>query len=673
MAEKEYTVEELRQELAAAEEAGKTNRAAAIRDLLKIPQPAAAPDPVAPRTPATNAESFGRGIVQGGTFGSSDELSGLIGAGIDRLTGLDAEQAQLLGQPTAAFSENYRGLRDAERMENAQARRDNPYFYGAGEFTGGFAIPGGGAFKGAQALANATRLTPLGGLAVSGGLGGAIGGAGYSEADLVDGEVGEFAQDVGVGSGVGAVLAPVAGKGIELVGRGLSNVAGGLRRRLASTPEEQARLRVARALADEELGTVQQVRERLDELGPEARLADIGPVLQHEAIVASKGARGGRRFAQEAVEARQRGQEGRLMDVTQETIDPKWRNYNEYRRTLREEGKAQSSAAYDAADQVPITATPEMSRIAQTPIWQAAEAKARKNIGNKIDIGGDGGAPGGSGQYSTRFMDQIGRELKDAADSAYRKGANERARDIRNIRRAWYDEIYKQNPALQEAMSIYRGSAALNEAAETGRDILRGNRVFADDLDEIMAEYSTSEVDSFRVGLMRGIFDRLESATETQSSGGRLLNSSRVNKLLRRFFKDDETAMNKFMNAVEAENRMQGTRNKVMGGSPTSELTRGADQVPDLARGRGVIGAVQDILLKLGAEEPDLRKLTEADFEEISRIMFGKLSDDQIQQLLTPTLRSRLADQGIGGRLTSMAGTGTTIPVLQDFQRILTE
>lgn len=168
-----------------------------------------------PKQVAANAsipEAIGSGAIQGATLGFSDELEGVARRAKD----------VLLGRTGKTYSE----YRNESRALDAGTREAHPVAYGAGEVGGGMAtmlIPGLGAVgatKGAGAAAvQAAKV-------------GAVAGAGNSDADLANGEVGKFAKDVGtsaVASGVigGATSKLVRGSPTRVDERLVSNISRG--------------------------------------------------------------------------------------------------------------------------------------------------------------------------------------------------------------------------------------------------------------------------------------------------------------------------------------------------------------------------------------------------------------------------------------------------------------
>lgn len=180
-------------------------------------------------TDVTRAEGLGRGIAQGATLGTADEIGGLYGSGFeaiqrllnrlglaDKSPGQVAEELEAKGftgdvGPTS-LEETYRQYRDIQRERDKEVREATPGSFMAGELAGGMLLPGAGAgkfiSKGAGALGRAKRAS-----AVGGGFGAAAG-LGTTEADLTKGEFTEAARDVGASTLAGAT----AGGGLSLAG-----------------------------------------------------------------------------------------------------------------------------------------------------------------------------------------------------------------------------------------------------------------------------------------------------------------------------------------------------------------------------------------------------------------------------------------------------------------------
>ena len=255
--------------------------------------------------PATPSEgtSFVRGAAQGGSLGFADEL---YGAGASVWDDMRAAfgygpMAQNPVQPVfdefgrvanadeinAAAWKNYEQYRDSYRAADAAAQEQNPYSYGAGEFTGAVGtafVPGAGMVKGVQvakAAANAPRLARLTNWAARQGgrfgpqmaQGAAMGGAagvGYAEENVGDAAL----QSAAIGAAAPPALA-TAGKALKMgwqgatgLGKSLLGAAGGVKRevidRYIANPERIRNAKTIEEIYDDVTGVVNKLGDDLD-------------------------------------------------------------------------------------------------------------------------------------------------------------------------------------------------------------------------------------------------------------------------------------------------------------------------------------------------------------------------------------------------------------------------
>lgn len=621
--------------LKAADAAGETADARVLAKALKD---------MRSKQSVSQTESAVRGAAQGGTLGFSDELAGVTGASMETLFPTSEREP---------FGDLYELYRDSQREQNAQAREDNPGTYMAGEFAGGMVVPGGGAVKGAQTLNRVTpSVRPLGAATVSGGVTGGVAGAGYSEGETA----GEVGADTAVGAGTGAVLGPAVGYAGQKVAEAGSGVGGFVRRKFYSSPQESARLRTGRALQADGYTDIAAIRDQLSKLGPEGRLADIGPVLQTEATRAAQSPGPGQRLAVDFLNKRQRGQESRLEAAAREHVDPMWTDYRGFLQQVKTDRSKQAKEAYEAAWLVPIEITDTMASLQNNGIFKRAFEKATKATADDVRVASGASDLSADGMLSSRLLDQTLRELGDMAAPFWRSGQNAKAGRIKAVKDMLQGEIMEQNPYLARARSIHRGGKEIEEAAMWGRDIM-SKKVRVDDIADVMEDWSESEVDAMRVGMLQGIFDKIEDAATNQNSASRLVNSSRVEKVLQKLFKDEDS-YESFMQNVNAENVMQETRNKATGGSPTYKLMAG-DQTLPMSQPQGVIGWTQQIFRWLGASDDDIAQLRAQDFEEVAKLMFNNVDDATLEKLIAPTLGMRVRSGGAIGGTPIRLGTGT--------------
>lgn len=163
-------------------------------------------------------EAVLRGGAQGLTLGFSDELTSGTLAGVEFLS----ETVSNFSQGKIEFGEfldTYKTALDQARAADAAAQEAHPIAFGAGEVGGtlvtGLATGGAGLARGALTLGGKLAAGAITGAALTGATA-----AGKSEADLTQGEFGEFAGDVALGTAIGAAT----GVGGELASKALGAV-----------------------------------------------------------------------------------------------------------------------------------------------------------------------------------------------------------------------------------------------------------------------------------------------------------------------------------------------------------------------------------------------------------------------------------------------------------------
>ena len=185
------------------------------------------------KAPVGKFTSYLMGLSDWGTQGFSDELSGVVGAGIEGVKALAKGE-----NPIAAAGKGYTETRDYSRDLSDRAWEQNPGAYGAGAATsligpGGVAkavtktpqmvaraIPGLAA-KAAPQVATQTATKAAPGLAkrmATGAARGGVAGVGFSEADTVEGVVKDGLKTAVVGGALPAAGDLVKG-GAKLTGK----------------------------------------------------------------------------------------------------------------------------------------------------------------------------------------------------------------------------------------------------------------------------------------------------------------------------------------------------------------------------------------------------------------------------------------------------------------------
>ena len=307
---------------------------------LTLPQVSSRPQgqgAIAPEPPSKWG-SFGRGSLQGATFGFSDEMSGdKVGA----------------------------------RRENMAAEHENPVSYTAGNIVGGIGSGVGAAAAlgvGAAGAAGMGFRALLPRLAALGATEGAAAGVGYGDAETL----GEGAKDAAVGAGVGGTLGTVLPSGVH-----------GLRRlRNAGRVQPWANRYLKDAFEDSgEAGTEAAVANRLKD-NPNLILADLTHDAQStlDRVAGDPGPTLTRAF--DALAKRQKGQSARLQPKMQAGLGKS--SISEATDVLQGPRKAKVTEQYNKAYTQDIPLGPELQKLLKDKKYSSA-FKASFDLIRKAD------------------------------------------------------------------------------------------------------------------------------------------------------------------------------------------------------------------------------------------------------------------------------------------------
>jgi hypothetical protein len=560
-------------------------------------------------------ESFARGGAQGLTLGYSDEITGLV---------------------ESLFTEKpYAQARDEARRNNAAAEAANPGTYLAGDL-GSALIPGLGSLGAISRARSLSALPAAGRLAVGGAATGGVAGAGYSDADTPLGVAGDSA----LGGLTGAVAAPLVAGAISATGR-LGSAAGDIvRSRLLDSPTAYAERRIANRLGEDDFVSAGEVRTELDRLGPEGRLADLGPNLRSDAELVVKGVpNAGKRVAEDFLETRQQGQQGRINERLTETLDPKWANYTQFLDDVTKGRRELSKPLYEAAERVPIQRTRVLTDLMKRPkvaeAWQKAEELMRNDVDVDLPL-----RPIGPGQFAQ--LQRYHYTLKALADKAQelKLSAPNEARIYTGLASALRKELFRQNPKFEQAQKMYSGATKLMEAAEYGRDIFKTRNILPDEVERGIANFADGEAEAFRIGVVRGIMDLVESKPLDRDSVRTLL-PTRLQNIVRAAF-PDEQSLGRFLDQLEIESQFSRTRNSVMSGSRTNMLQESTSvdlSMPLEVTASAASGSTTGFLMSVGRALSKAfggnKKVTPEQAEAMGKILFDGVDDTTLRRIMS--------------------------------------
>lgn len=578
-------IEALRAADAAGDVAAARRIAAMIRAADSATPPPAPAAPASP-APAPAVTSTGRGVLRriddvvrgaadAATFGFADEIA----AGLNSLPALITDEDY-----STAYARNLAAERARDKTGGVERV--------AGQVGGGLAT----AF--AMPATAAARLPAVIRYPGAGALYGGAYGLGSGE-----GGTQQRTQSAATGAAVGAGLGVVAPAAV-------SAVKGGARVFTRPGAESRAAKKLANAVRRDEM-TPQQAAQKLDDLGPEATIADLGANTTGLGRVVANLPGKGKQIADEVYEARQFSSGSRVMDSSRRTLGS---SGDDFYQTLEQTAAARRSAAkplYDEAYNYPVMYSERLEQFLKSPIGQralegarkifAAETAAARLKGEPVDapqwfvrlMSGDGVDTATIRQVpTTRLWDYMLRGLDDVLEG-YRDRTTGRlvldteGRAVAQVRAALDDHVMELNPALKTARNAWAGPTRSMNAMHDGRAFIRHDaEVSADKLRRMTA----SEREYFLMGVTRGIRDIVTNVQDGASVVRRLLKVPAVREKLRTVF-PDEGAYNAFMSDLAREQTFNKTRNALLHGSRTTPL---AEEMKDAGL-TGLTGIAQDV------------------------------------------------------------------------------
>lgn len=556
---------------------------------------------------------FFQKIAQGATFGFGDEISAAMAGGIASITGGD-------------FKDAYSFALDKIRKDEAAFSEQNPKSAMAGEMLGAITTGGmaGGKVLGGDALKGLSTAGKYGRIAAVGGAEGALYGAGTAEE-------GERAMGAAKGAATGAVVAPLATAAIESVIRGGKVALSYAARKLGDTPRSEAIRAIRNAALNEGVDADEAVR-LLDELGPEATLADLGENFRYLARSATDQGGEFKTAARSLVNARQLGQQDRLLDAAEIAAGHKAGDFGAARQALVSAREAAAKPLYEEAFETGIEKTPELKALLERPAMKSSMAKATKLAADE-------------GQWTGELnllqkLHYAKMDLDDKIGVAVRAGAKNRVRILTGLKKDLLQQIDDQVPAYKEARNLFSGQSSMIDAMDAGLGMFKSS---VDDLKDSVSGMTASEKDLFKLGAVRAIKDKLDTVGETHDATKRLLNTRAVRDKLGLVFEN----VDNFVKRATAESEFTRTRDVLAGGSPTAERLAGQASLASSIQPELITGITSgDPVAALGALGKILgkKKVTPELVQELSDLMLQtNMPREQVRRIFAaPVIRQKI-------------------------------
>lgn len=473
-------------------------------------------------------------LMQGMTFNSFDELVGAVA----KLHGTDYQQA-----------------RDAVRAATQQYAQENKGVSTAAELLGGASqlLGFGGALKGAvsapakiaswmlgtpELKAGASIPARISALSVPAAVQGGLSAGGASEEETVGGVAGDVAK----GAAVDAALSPSIAGIPKIIGTIGSNIMQRVPANVLSDKlrENAARMRLAQVLS-RDVNAVQPnadiyaaTRSRLTDLGQNAPLAATGRNVLSEldALATMPGAArtlaeteaeristGRGPTLQAAVTGILKGQSGLpkyqedLIDLRKQASDPLYDQINntmvDVDTELQNLLKRGSSAHRLAERTAQVAGRPiDLSKLKPEQVRFINAKDALLNDVRQIIT-----TPASKVRFGD--LDKVKQSLFDMATAAKKSGRTNLGSEYDKLRRQFIDKLDQLSPKDQQGNSIYKtaretfaGPSQMLEASDFGKDVYKSGMTI-DDIQEVIKDYTPSELDAFKVGAAKALRDKL--------------------------------------------------------------------------------------------------------------------------------------------------------------------
>ena len=510
---------------------------------------------------------------------------------------------------------SYEGLLAEERSAQETFREKHPYASIAANIVGGvptgFGLAKAGAAVARKVAPKVLQKVPnyLKAIGAGAGVGGAYGfGAG-------EGGFGERVESAGIGAGLGAgtgaVAYPLIRGGQMVYDKGRQLWQG----RFA--PKRAAKEVFAQAMVRDET-TPGRIKARLQELGPQATIADAGGENLLGAARAAASVPG--KTKNRATMLLDQRAEREVADIgvkIKQTLGPTDYHVAEdkFLNNLFERAKPLYERAYKAGKQI---ISPKLESILKRPVMKKAMKEAAElagiagrrlaplhppltaqaNLAIEAGKAGRKAIPKGgiAKGVSTEAIDDLKRGLDSMIDketNALTGYLTKRGRAIKNLKNQMLREVDRLNPAYAKARKAYSGDAEVLEALREGRNFLKRD---PEVIGKMLAGMSDAAKKAYRSGAARSLMDVVEKTPDMASAARRISGNTLIRRKLRAVM-PDQKSYRELIRTLTAKKRFTQTRGKILGGSPTQP--RLAEQA-DLERSLGNIGAIVGSELPIG-------------------------------------------------------------------------
>jgi hypothetical protein len=257
------------------------------------------------------------------------------------------------------------------------------------------------------------------------------------------------------------------------------------------------------------------------------------------------------------------------------------------------------------------------------------------------------------------------QEIRDAADSAFRKGNNNIGIKLKSIHREVIDQLSNQMPdTYGAARKIYADDSSVMDAMNAGRKVLTSE---VDEVSSNLSKLSKGEQEAYINGAVKTIRDRLMGGKEDKNAATKMA-SQLVRERLRPAFPDDQS-FKTFVDRLDIEDTFAESYQKIFGGSQTQPRQEAKRIAAETIAGSPVIEGGDAITIAKNAVKKSLGldQIPPVVWDDISSLLFTPIKDipkKDIDSLLKYGISKRNLQQ-IQGDISGAIGVAGTQQALQ--------
>jgi len=521
------------------------------------------------------ARNVTREVGQGATFGFSDEVASAAAA-------TAAKIAQTAGVIPGSkdWHSIYKDILDHERSGQADFEKQHPHI-AMGAQLAGAALP---TILTAGAAAP-TEAASLGNLALRGTAMGAVQGGLYGAGTATEGNRLEGAKSgAELGAVAGGLLDPTAVLGGRVLSSGAQAVGG-----LFTGPETKA-ANIIKEVANRSGITGEAAAQKIQQLGPEATLADVDENLLAQAKAAIDQFGPTKQAARQMVSDRQLGEHGDVLKTLSKQLGG-FSGDDMYDALAKNLAARQSRASplYKVALDTPLPNTKEVQLLQNIPAVQdalkTAETYAARDPSRIFDV---------EGNYASKPLSETERfhyakqALFDAESAAKRSGENQKAMQLGQLRTKVTDAL-DSIPEYKLARQIWSSSMENENAADVGKRFFKMN---PKEFDNAIKGMNDADKQMAKMGVMSAAAEKAGAAADSRSVSGMLTSKLNDRQKIQSLFGGNDP-LDALLDNAKKWDTFRHTANRLTGGSPTSENLAAAQEMGGIEAIKDPIGALK--------------------------------------------------------------------------------